>query len=479
MKNPVKYDYVNAWVKSNNPCQNKKYSRRDEDSNGHIFADCFFNYARYNVTSKTWYVWNGYKWTEDTGAVIVARFAVMLYEALYKYAIDKDEDYKKHICKLGNLNNRKRMLEDAQKYNFICHEDLDSHKELLNLRNGIFNTHTLELIPHNPKYLLSKCANVEFHPDAICPVFMKALGQIMEEDNKKTRYLNKVLSLGLISDTREEECYIHYGKSTRNGKSTVLETVGHLLGDYSSCISPESLASKNKDSRTASPDIAKLKGVRFLRCSEPPKRMILDTALLKTMTGRDSISARQLYEREFEFIPEFALNINTNYLPVITDDTVFSSDRIKVISYNRHFEESEQDKGLKDKLLTELSGIFNWLLAGLRMYYSEGLIPPDSVIEDTKEYRANSDKIYMFWSEMLIEDPDSVIQAKDIFDTYNEWCKQNNFGLESKKTFFEELRQRGYLCPLGTIDGRSVRNIVKGFRLDFASNYDESENPFI
>ena len=77
------------------------------------------------------------------------------------------------------------------------------------------------------------------------------------------------------------------------------------------------------------------------------------------MTGRDTISARFLHQSEFQFTPCFKLICNTNYLPIVSDTTIFKSDRVQVISFDRHFTESEQDKTLKNKLSTgsALSGI--------------------------------------------------------------------------------------------------------------------------
>jgi putative DNA primase/helicase len=127
---------------------------------------------------------------------------------------------------------------------------------------------------------------------------------------------------------------------------------------------------QNKDSRQASGDIARLNGCRFLNASEPPKRMIFDVALLKTLLGRDTITARHLHEREFEFVPIFKLVINTNFLPLITDDYMFSSGRINVITFDRHFEPHEQDRILKTRLREpeNISGLFNWCLVGLRLF---------------------------------------------------------------------------------------------------------------
>ncbi len=120
--------------------------------------------------------------------------------------------------------------------------------------------------------------------------------------------------------------------------------------------------------------------------------MLFDTALLKSLLGRDSITARHLYQRETTFIPKFRLVINTNFLPTITDDTVFSSGRINVVSFDRHFEPQEQDKDLKNRLRdkSEMSGILNWCIEGLKL--------PAAVQIATDTYRTDSDKVSSYLS---------------------------------------------------------------------------------
>lgn len=228
---------------------------------------------------------------------------------------------------------------------------------------------------------------------------------------------------------------------------------------------PETLAVKqNLDSRQASGDVARLAGCRFVNASEPPKRMLFDTALLKSLLGRDSITARHLHQREFSFIPKFKLVINTNYLPTITDDTVFSSGRINVVSFDRHFEPHEQDKHLKDKLRSkkEMSGILNWCIEGLRLYRQQGLQPPEAVTKATDAYRTDSDKIGNFFNECMTKTGKNS-KAKDVYDIYAKWCEDNGYGVENKGNFFSELKTKGLFATSGTVDGKTVKNIIKGY----------------
>lgn len=285
------------------------------------------------------------------------------------------------------------------------------------------------------------------------------------------RYLQSILGYALTAETNLETCWILYGGTTRNGKSTLIETIAYMMGNsggYALAMQPQTLAQKqNKDTRQASGDIARLDGCRFLNASEPPKRMLFDVALLKTLLGRDSITARHLFEREYEFVPHFKLFINTNFLPLIQDDSLFSSGRINVITFDRHFSPQEQDRDLKDTLKKpeNISGIFNWCLAGLKWYREIGADPPEAVQAATAEYRQSSDKIGNFIADCLIKAEGKNCGAGAVYQRYSAWCEDNGFGCENKGNFFDELKSKGIFAASGTVDGKTVRNVVKGYVL--------------
>jgi putative DNA primase/helicase len=208
------------------------------------------------------------------------------------------------------------MVKDARDKYCISNEDLDKDSDLLNLQNGTLNLKTFEFREHRAEDLLSKIANVSYNPAARSELWQHFINEVMQGDEEKIKYLQKAIGYGITADTSLETCFILYGATTRNGKSTLVETIMHMLGGssgYAMQMKPESLAQKqNNDSRQANGDIARLAGARFLNVSEPPKKMIFDAALLKTLLGRDSIVARHLHEREFEFDPMFKLFMNTN-----------------------------------------------------------------------------------------------------------------------------------------------------------------------
>lgn len=439
---------------------------------GRLFATVFKDKHRYNPSRKDFMLYDGKKWVDDTEGLSARASAKDLSDALVRYAVGVDTEgkYLKAVTPLCNIRNRNNMLQDSRDVFFFTNEELDKDDYLLNLQNGTLDLSEDEprFIEHSPDLLLSKICNVEYQPRATCKEWEKFLLEIMQGDKEKIQYLQKIAGLSLTGNTQEETCFILYGSTTRNGKSTFCETLIHLLGDYALTMKPETLAVKqNLDSRQASGDVARLAGCRFCNASEPPKRMLFDTALLKSLLGRDSITARHLHQREFSFIPKFKLVINTNYLPTITDDTVFSSGRINVISFDRHFEPHEQDKHLKDKLRSgsELSGILNWCIEGLRLYRQQGLEPPKTVQNATETYRTDSDKIGNFINECLTKTGKNS-KAKDIYEVYVEWCNDNGYGTENKGNFFSELKSKGLFATNGTVCGKTVKNIVKGYTIE-------------
>lgn len=443
-----------------------------DKGNGRLYADVFRDCLRYNTTAREWYYFNGRCWQQDTGGMIAEGKACELSDALLMYSYDIEDEaerraYIKHIARMGSRRVRKIMIDDSRHVNCIDNTDLDRDLYLLNCLNGVLNLKTFEFKPHAPEYLMTKIAQVEYNPAAPAAAWEKFVDEVLQGDAQKTGYLQKLLGLSLTGDTKEESCYMLYGASTRNGKSTLVETYAYMLGGaggYAMNMKPETLAQRQiKDGRQASGDIARLDGCRFLNASEPPKRMVFDVALLKNLTGRDTITARHLHQSEFQFTPVFKLFINTNFLPLITDDTLFSSGRLNVITFDRHFKPEEQDKGLKDRLKEpeNISGLLNWCLIGLKRYYAEGAAPPESVRAATAEYRANSDKVGNFISECL-EKSKMNSTVKEVYEKYRDWCDENGFGAENKGNFTAELVSKG-LIGSGKVNGVTYKQAVRGY----------------
>ena len=430
------------------PDSNPRY-RAGDMGNGALFADVFKGRARCIYETKQWYVFDGKRWVKDPQKFRVMELCKSLADTLLVYAsgLPEDENSKKFlesVLKWRSYNKRKTIVDDAASVHPVRMDEFDNDPYLFNCQNGTLNLRTRSFHPHTASDMLTMMAGVSYDPAAQCRRWNQFISEVMQNDVDKALFLQKALGYALTGDTALECFFVLYGATTRNGKSTAMETFRRLIGDYGTAASPQTIAlKKNPDSRAPSEDIARLAGKRFVNLSEPDQAMVLSSAAVKTMTGNDTITARFLRENSFEFVPQFKLFINTNHLPRVTDPTVFSSGRVKVIPFERHFEPEEQDKTLKQTLMQpeNLSGILNWCIEGLQRMQEEGLELPDSVSAATDEYRKANDKMAMFFADRLETDSEGEVVMEILYAAYQSWCGKNGFRATARNKFNSEVER--------------------------------------
>lgn len=435
-----------AKLKDLHPDTNDRYAWSDI-GNGNLFADWYKDKARYVPERKRWYIYNGEAWKPDSGNLKAMELCKDLADALAVYALSIQDEkqriaYQTHVGKWQRRNNRETILKDAASVHPVSMTEFDKDPYLFNCKNGTLDLRTREFRPHSSSDLLATVSGVKYDPGATSNLWERFIDDVTQGDKDTATYLQKAMGYGLTGDTSEECFFTLYGATTRNGKGTLMETYMALVGGYGRAARPETIAQKDKANSSApTEDIARLAGARVVNISEPGKQMVLSANLVKTLTGRDTINARFLNENSFEFVPQFKLFINTNHLPKVTDPTVFDSGRVKVVPFNRHFSEDEQDKTLKRKLrqAENLSAILNWCLDGLRMMQETGLDAPLTVREATAQYRRDSDKIARFVDEMMETDPQGEIRTGDAYQAYQGWCERNGHRAESMATWKQAM----------------------------------------
>ncbi|QXE87392.1 hypothetical protein KP003_02995 [Geomonas nitrogeniifigens] len=251
--------------------------------------------------------------------------------------------------------------------------ELDSHKYLLNVPNGTIELKTGELRPHNQKDYITKLAPVSFDRDAACPKFLKLLERAFPENPAGIRFIQKLLGYALTGDVSEKRFFIFWGAAGNNGKTLIFNVIRSILGAcYRVQLSSESLVSGRINSIRS--DLAKLKGYRFVTASETDKKYQFNEALIKVLTGGDTLTARHPHEKEIEFEPELKLFLGTNPKPefTVSDDAMMN--RVCIIPFKVSIPPEEQNKNLTQELIAEeASGILAWMVQGAVLWAREGL----------------------------------------------------------------------------------------------------------
>lgn len=465
----------------------RKY-KADHMRAAELFADCVKSVVCYIPEYKAFYVYNGCFWKSDKQEALETNKLLMKFVEAAQAIIPprppgepkewSDEEaaaekinktYRELFNSLTHRAPREQLLKDCRSYLQKPLHLFDKDPYLLNVQNGTYNLETGELQPHRCEDYISMCANVEYNPNAKYPRFDKFIDEITEGKTDRAEALQRSLGYALKGEANEECLFLAHGATTRNGKGTLFDTVKNLLGNYAIQMDFATIARmSSKDGSRATPDVARLNGKRFVLSNEPDKGSCFNEAFIKQLTGNDDVTARPLYGDTFEFKPVFTLFISANDMPTITDNSLFDSDRVKVLPFNKHFTEEERDTTLKSKLRHEnaKSAILNWLIAGYKKYKnSGGLINTDEMKQLVNDYRENNDTIQAFIDERLQPgDPNNIHSKKtrfsEVLSHYKIWCENSNIRRPlGRNALKQELQRHGIefvsvhkqWCIIGTI----------------------------
>jgi putative DNA primase/helicase len=402
---------------------------------------------RYNAAWKKWLVWNGSHWETDEGALIHER-GLQTVRNIYDEVLKTDDwrermEIEKHAMLSESMRRREAFVRAASfiaELNIVS-DDLDKNPWLLNVRNGTIDVMTGEFRGHRQEDMITKAANVEYEPEADCPLWKQFFREIMDYKAEAMGFVQTAAGWALTGDVSEQTLFILFG-SGANGKSTFLNTIMYLLGDYAIATPTETFMRKNGDQNTN--DIARLRGARLVTTTEAEQGRRLSEPLIKKITGNDQMTARFLYGEFFNFTPTFKIFMATNHKPVIKGTDYGIWRRIKLIPFTTRIPEEKQDKRLELRLREEASGILNWLLEGTARWRREGLKAPEAILNATDEYRGEMDVIGNFLKERCVQKPGATIRIRELFKAYQEWCEENNEHAVSERFLGLRLKEMGF-----------------------------------
>jgi putative DNA primase/helicase len=316
-----------------------------------------------------------------------------------------------------------RMLDLAKSLLVVEDSKLDSDPMLFNTLSGTIDLRTGELDKHDPRDLLTKLAPVNYDPKAKCANFKRFLRHIHRDDAEYTRYMQKAAGYTLTGDISEQVLFFAHGPGN-TGKSTFINTLRDMMGDYGAHTPTETLLAKQNDNAIPA-DLARLAGARMVSAIEANFNRRLDEARIKGMTGGEPITARFMRHNFFQYAPNFKLWLGANDLPrVRSTDTAFWR-RVRVLPFVHEVPPSERDREFPKKLKAEWPGILAWAVRGCLKWQAEGLAEPASVRRATAQWQKQVDHIKIFADEMLTFAPGESTQAKPMYEAYKRWCRQN------------------------------------------------------
>ena len=416
---------------------------------GERFAHQHDGIVLFNHTTGHWMLWDGSRWVEEKDgrvmelAKLTARTIVDEVQSLSPDAVGPRNELLRFAAKAESRQRIEAMLKLAasEQQIRIEQERLDQGLKLLNLSNGTYDLESDKFREHRATDYITKLSPVQFDAGARCPQWLSFLNRIFNEDGDLIAFVQRALGYSLTASAKEQCLFLCHGMGA-NGKSTLLNTVHHILGDYAVQAQFDSLLVKRSEGPRN--DIAALVGARFVAASEAERGQRLAESLIKQLTGGDPVTVRRLYSEPFTFRPGFKLWLSTNHKPRIsgTDHGIWR--RVHLLPFNVTIPDEEKDRELGEKLIAEGSGILNWMLVGYQSWRESGLTPPPVVMSATTEYRDEQDSLGAFFKERCDDSADGREKLSDLYTAYKSWAEDGNERVLPKRHFAQIVVERGY-----------------------------------
>lgn len=402
--------------------------RNTDGGNADRLVDAYGSVIRF-VPSIGWLVYDGKRWARDPEDVTMTALQRRVVERMYRSALDaSDSDERVKAVREAAKADMERSVRNAIRLarsdeRIRCNiADLDADPYLLNVENGTVDLRTGKIRPHRAADLITKITNARYSGTARAERWTAFLDEIMEGDAELVGYMQRALGYSATGLTDEHALFLCHGVGA-NGKSTLVETILHVMGDYAGTAETELLLEGKRDS-TGRNGIPQLMGLRFVAAQESGMGRSLNEGTVKWITSSDTLRGREHYARSsVSFRPSHKLWLSTNHLPRIkgTDKGIWR--RLRNVPFKACFEGAAKDRSLLSKLKAEADGILAYIVAGAVRYLADGALESPAAVEQaTEEYREGEDLVAQFVADQCELGIGYRTKAADMLRTWRDWC---------------------------------------------------------
>ena len=431
----------NSNPNSNSLIRNTEIGRADK------FIDQIKDTHCYVSETGAWHIFNGTSWhPEDKKLVQQRAMDFIKSEGIRIGNIDDDitreeagEDFRRHANKAAVSN----LTELASVQLIKELSQFDTDKFALAVKNGWLNLRTGRFNNPEPAKLFSMTTTTEFTEGEPANLWRKTVDEVFKGEQDLALYFQMAVGYSLLGGNSEQVLFICYG-SGANGKSLLLDTIRNVLGTYAQAMPINTLMRGKQNAGSASPELARLRGIRFALAAETEKGHAWSANRIKTLTGNDMLTARGLYKDIIEFKSDATIWVACNHKPEVDSSDEAMWRRLRLIPFNRVFSREEQDPDLSSKLVDEYPGILQWILQGLAMYCAQNSLPePEAVKKATSNYRNEMDSVKRFLATFAVIEANSTETISDVKDTYKYWCQDEGLRPLAASQFNEALESAG------------------------------------
>jgi putative DNA primase/helicase len=410
-----------------------------EDQLALRFSERHSHDLRYVAARRQWYRWDGVSWAPERTA--------LAFDLIRTSCRDDARDYGDGTPP-GKLYTARTVaaverLTGADRRQAATIEQFDKNTWLITTTDQSYDLRTGHAKKPDPADYITRKTLCHAAPAATAhPIWTAFLNRITADNRELQDFLKRYFGYCLTGEISEHRFIFGYGTGA-NGKSTLINTIAKIIGDYA-CVADMStfLAAKSERHPT---DLAKLHGHRLAIAQETEKGRRWDEVKIKNLTGGDKITARFMHQDHFDFIPTFKLFITGNHKPRLENVDEAMRRRLMLVPFLVQIPPEERDTELADKLVPEHPAILRWMLDGCMEWQRIGLAPPAIVTDATAAYFDDQD-VMQHWLDECTSDagPFAFSLTKELYGSWKQWSDEQRFEAGSLKAFSEALQDRGF-----------------------------------
>jgi putative DNA primase/helicase len=435
--------------------------------------------ARGDILSvdKDWYVWDGHRWQRNEHAA--RRYAIEMVDDMEKEAEFIENEKQKmafvaFIKSSGMAGKIRAMMEVAASLPGMSArlDEFDADPSLLLCPNGVLELRDdgLGFRPVSRNDRMTHITRASYVEGAHSAVWEKFLERSVPDEDVR-HWLQKAFGYSLYGGNPRRLLFFIEGE-TSSGKTTLMEAVRYVLGDYAG---PFDL-SLFRSIREQGANVALVRAMskRIVSASEASSDWHLHADQIKRLTGGDALSARLNFSNDLvEAVPAFTpwIVMNPDSLTINGADLALYR-RMRTIPFNETIREDEEDEDLTRKFREPeaLSAILTWVAEGWAAFVQEGLQnPPTAILEATMVTQEQLSEFDVFLKTCCVREAEARETSKNLYSAYKHWCEENGSKPESSAMFGRDLGKRGLkqLAPFKfngvTVRGWGGIRVSKGY----------------
>lgn len=391
--------------------------------NSALLAEHFKNNKTYKIVKNSYMQESSCFYLYDKG-----KYSPVSDDVIKSILIKYITEYDISILKMSNIKETIDILKTDD--NYILSSEFDKNETFINLKNGLLNLETMQLVSHSPDILTTIQIDAEWCENEIAtPVFDRFINTLTNnnEDIKSLLLTTIGLCISCVPGYRTKKSLFLVGEGN-TGKTRLKMLTERILGEEFCC----SLDLKDLESRFGP---SMLMGKRLAGSADLSFGTTNQLKIFKQLVGGDTIAVEKKFQNISSYRFDGFLWYCSNTMPFFGGDKGdWVYDRFIIVPCNNVVPEDQRNPFIVDEMFEERNGIVQKAVKHLKFLINNNYkfdIPKvcNNALNEHKKH--NSPAIIFFEECCVMRESNKSISSSDkctmttIRRVFNAWCKDN------------------------------------------------------